>query len=79
MYINPQQLYYDNYFQWLHVTANSAAEACPIGVCLTLSGTFPYAPYSYLTNWAGVSKHSGAVNNNKVSIEIKLFKPTELN
>ena len=26
---------------------------CPIGVCVTLSGKFPYAPYNYLTNVAG--------------------------
>ena len=25
-------------------------EACPIGVCVTRSGIFPYAPYNYLTN-----------------------------
>ena len=43
----------------------SLSKACPIGVCVTLSGTFPYAPYSYVTNGAGVSKHSDAVNNNK--------------
>ena len=29
------------------------SEACPIGVCVTLSGKFPYAPYNYLTNGAG--------------------------
>ena len=28
-------------------------EVCPIGVCITLSGKFPYAPYNYLTNGAG--------------------------
>ena len=28
-------------------------KACPIGVCVTLSGKFPYAPYNYLTNVAG--------------------------
>ena len=28
-------------------------EACPIGVCVTLSGKFPYAPYNYLMNGSG--------------------------
>ena len=32
---------------------NWLAEACPIGICITLSGKFPYAPYNYLTNGAG--------------------------
>ena len=29
------------------------SEECPIGLCITLSGKFPYAPYNYLTNGAG--------------------------
>ena len=28
-------------------------EACRIGVCVTLLGKFPYAPYKYLTKGAG--------------------------
>ena len=48
-------------------------KACPIGICFTLSGTFPYAPCSYLTNEAGVSKQLDAVNNNKGLGKATLF------
>ena len=30
-----------------------STESCPIGVCVTLSGKFPYSPYNYLTTEAG--------------------------
>ena len=35
-------------------------EACPIGVYVTLSGKFPYAPYNYLTNVAGSEQTLGS-------------------
>ena len=35
------------------ILISEVSEACPIGVCVTLSGKFPYAPYNYLTNGAG--------------------------
>ena len=51
-------------YQTLHSTeygkaykcASHTPEMCPIGVCVTLSGKFPYAPYNYLTNGAGTEQ-----------------------
>ena len=43
----------EDWWNGIQINVWVTAEASPNGVCVTLSGKFPYAPYNYLTNGAG--------------------------